>query len=78
MVKLRTLLTVFILIWKAEDCDYGKGRYISDEACGVRPITMLWVSWPIRAVCACQKEGLCKKQSHNSMLLKEVGIEDLQ
>ncbi len=44
MGKLRTLLTVFTLILKAEARDYGKGRYISDTACGVRPITMHWVS----------------------------------
>ncbi len=50
MVKLRTLLTVFTLVLKAEALDYGKGRYISDAACGVRPITMHWVSWPIRAI----------------------------
>ncbi len=30
MVKLTTLLTVFIFTLKAEACDYGKGRYISD------------------------------------------------
>ncbi len=30
MVKLRTLLTVFTFILKAEAHDYGKGRYISD------------------------------------------------
>ncbi len=60
MVKLRTLLTVFTFIMKAEARDYGKGRYISDAACGVRPITMHWVSWPIRADCACRKEGLCR------------------
>ncbi len=60
MVKLRTLLTVFTLILKAEARDYGKGRYISDAACGVRPIT---VSWPIRADCTCWKEGLCRKLS---------------
>ncbi len=29
MVKLRTLITVFILALKAEARDYGKGRYIS-------------------------------------------------
>ncbi len=62
MVKLRTLLTVFNLVLKAEACDYGKGRYISDSACVVRPITMHCVSWLIRADCACRKEGLCKKQ----------------
>ncbi len=50
MVKLRTLLTVFTFILKAKARDYGKGRYISGAACGVRPI--------IRADCACQKEGL--------------------
>ncbi len=27
------------LILKAEARDYGKGRYISDAACGVRPVT---------------------------------------
>ncbi len=62
MVKLRTLLTVFIFTLKAEARDYGKGCYISDAACGVRPITMHWVSWPIRADCACRKEGLCRKR----------------
>ncbi len=30
MVKLRTLLTVFIIVLKAEARDYGKGSYISD------------------------------------------------
>ncbi len=30
MVKLRTLLTVFIFTLKAKARDYGKGRYISD------------------------------------------------
>ncbi len=59
MVKPRTLLTVFTLVLKAEARDYGKGSYISNAACGVRPITMLWVSWPIRADCAWWKEGFC-------------------
>ncbi len=67
MVKLRTLLTVFTLVLKAEARDYGKGSYISDAACGVRPITMYWVSWPIRADCACRKEGLRRKR------LREAG-----
>ncbi len=62
MVQLRTLLTVFTLVLKAEARDYGKGNYISDAACGVRPITMHWVSCPIRADCACRKEGLCRKR----------------
>ncbi len=74
MVKLRTLLTVFTLILKAEARDYGKWRYISDAACGVRPITMHCASWPIRADCACRKEGLCRKRS----VWERRGIEDLQ
>ncbi len=49
MLNLRTLLTVFPLILKDETHDYGKGSYISDAACGVRPITMHCASWPIRA-----------------------------
>ncbi len=59
----RTLLTVFTFILKAKARDYGKGSYISDEAGGVRPITMHLVSWPIRADCACWKVGLCRKWS---------------
>ncbi len=74
MVKLMTLLTVFTLILKAEAGDYGKGRNISDVACGVRPITMHCASWPIRADCACRKEGLCRKRS----VWERRGIEDLQ
>ncbi len=46
----------------------------SDAACGVRPITMHWVSWPIRVDCACRKEGLCRKRS----VWERRGIEDLQ
>ncbi len=62
MVKLRRLLSVFIFTLKAEARDYGMGCYISDTACGVWPITMHCVSWPIRADCACRKEGLCRKE----------------
>ncbi len=72
MVKLRTLLTVFTLILKAEAGDYGKGRYLA--ACGVRPITMHCASWPIIADCACRKEELCRKLS----VWERRGIEDLQ
>ncbi len=54
MVKLRTLLTVFTFILKAKARDYGKARYISDVAYGVRPI---------RADCACRKEGLCRNEA---------------
>ncbi len=63
MVKLRILLTVFTFFFKDEACDNGKGLYISDAACVVRTITMHCVSWPIRADCACRKEGLCRKLS---------------
>ncbi len=74
MVKLRTLLTVFTFILKAKARDYGKGRYISDMAYGVWPITMHCASWPIRADCTCRKEGLCRKRS----VWERRGIEDLQ
>jgi len=63
MLKLRTLFTVITLILKAKTRDYGKERYISEAACGVQPITMLWVSWPIRADCACQKEGFVENKA---------------
>ncbi len=65
MVKQKTLLTVFTIILKAESRDYGKGCYISDGfvVFGVRPITMHCGSWPIRADCTCQNEGLCRKRS---------------
>ncbi len=38
-----------------------RGVKILTRACGVRPITMLCVSWPIRADCARLKEGLCRR-----------------
>ncbi len=40
MLKLSTLLTVFICTLKAEAGDYGKGSYIPDVACDVRLITI--------------------------------------
>ncbi len=58
MVKLRTFLTFFTFILKDEARNNGKGRYISDTACGVWLITMHCSSWPIRTDCACRKEGL--------------------
>ncbi len=76
MVKLRTLLTVFTLVLKAEVRDYGKGSYISDAACGIRPITMHCASWPIRADCACRKEGLCRKRSFEEAGLRGTTIMD--
>ncbi len=74
MVKLRTLLTVFTFILKAKARDYRRGLIFPTRACGVRPITMHCVSWPIRADCACRKEGLCRKWS----VWERRGIEDLQ
>ncbi len=59
---------------KAKAGDYGKGRYISGAAYGVRSITMHCASWPIRADCAYRKEGLCNKRS----VWERRGIEDLQ
>ncbi len=47
--KLWTLLSVFTFILKNEAHKYEKGRYLSDTACGVRPITVHCASWPIRA-----------------------------
>ncbi len=57
MVKLRTLLTVFIFILKAEVHDYGKGRYISD-AC-------LW--------CSANHNALCQLANESRLLLSEGG-----
>ncbi len=58
--KLRTLLTVFTFIWKLK---LYKRIIERDITFGVPPITMHCASWPIRADCACRKEGLCRKQS---------------
>ncbi len=55
MGKLRTLLTVFTLIRKLKLVIMERGVTFLTRACGVRPITMLCVSWPIRADCACLK-----------------------
>ncbi len=74
MVKLRTLLTVFTFIWKLKLAIMERGVTFPTRACGVRPITMHCVRWPIRADCACRKEGLCRKRS----VWERRGIEDLQ
>ncbi len=39
-----------------------------------RPIAMQWVSWLIRADCACRREGLCRKR----LVWERRGIEELQ
>ncbi len=57
MVKLRTLLTVFIFTLKAEAHDYGKGRYISD-AC-------LW--------CSANHNELCQLANQSRLCLSEGG-----
>ncbi len=74
MVKLRTLLTVFTFILKAETLDYGKRHHIFDAACGVRQLSMHCASWPIRADYTWRKEGLCRKLS----VWERRGIEELQ
>ncbi len=40
-----------------------RGVTFSTRTCGVGPITMHWVSWPIRAECACWKEGLVENDT---------------
>ncbi len=57
MVKLRTLLTVFTFILKAEARDYGKGRYISDEC--------LW--------CLANHNALCQLANQSRLRLSEGG-----
>ncbi len=57
MVKLRTLLTVFIFTLKAEARDYGKGSYISD-AC-------LW--------CSANHNALCQLANQSRLRLSEGG-----
>ncbi len=65
MVKLRTLLTVFTFILKAE-ADYRKG--VTFPMRGVQPITMNCASWPIRADCL-SEGGTLKK----TVRLREEG-----
>ncbi len=50
------------LTWKLKLAIMVKIFTFPKHAWGVRPITMHWVSWPIRTDCACQKEGLYRKQ----------------
>ncbi len=57
MLKLRTLLTVFIFTLKAEACDYGKGRYISDMR--------LW--------CSANHNALCQLAKQSRLRLSEGG-----
>ncbi len=60
MVKLWTLITVFTFIFKLNLAIMERGVTFPNHACGVRPITMHCVNWPIRADCACWREGLCR------------------
>ncbi len=57
MVKLTTLLTVFIFTLKDEARDYGKGRYISN-AC-------LW--------CSANHSALCQLANQSRLRLSEGG-----
>ncbi len=56
--KTKDIFNFLYFYLKDEARNNGKGRYISDTACGVWPITMHCSSWPIRTDCACRKEGL--------------------
>ncbi len=73
MIKLTDVINCLYIYFESWSADYGKGCYISDAVCGVRPITMLWVSWPIRADCACRKVELCRKRA-----FERRGIKDQQ
>ncbi len=57
MVKLKTLLTVFTLVLKAEACDYGKGSYISNEC--------------LR--CLANHNALCQLANQSRLCLSEGG-----
>ncbi len=57
MLKLRTLLTVLTFILKADACDYGNGRYISDEC--------LWFS--------ANHNALCQLTNQSRLCLSEGG-----
>ncbi len=54
LIKLSWKLKLAIMVW---------GVTFPMHACGVRSITMHWVSWPIRADCIFWKEWLCRKLS---------------
>ncbi len=60
MVKLRSI-TAFTLILKVEACDYGKGRYIYDPACGV------WLSTTVH------HNALCQLANQSRLCLSEGG-----
>ncbi len=62
-------LLLTVQMWSFAQCNAGvcvrgTGSHHSGEvtfptcACGVRPIAMHCVRWPIRADCACRKQGL--------------------
>ncbi len=57
MLKLRTLLTVFILNLKAEAHNYGKGRYISN----------------VRLWCSANHNALCQLTNQRRLHLLEGG-----
>ncbi len=55
MVKLTTFITVFIFNLKAEACDYGNWRYISDAR--------LW--------CSANRNALCQLANQSRLCLSE-------
>ncbi len=69
--KTKDIINCLCLFWKMKLAIMVRGITYPTSACGIRPITMHCASWPIRADCACRKEGLCRKRERR-------GIEDLQ
>ncbi len=53
--KTNDIINCLYFSFKSWSSRLRKGSYISDTACGVRPITMHCDSWPIRTDCACRK-----------------------
>ncbi len=60
--RVRTDITNSLyLLWKLKLAIMVRGVILPTCTCSVWPIVIHWVSWPIRADCAFQKEGLCRK-----------------
>ncbi len=60
--KTKDIINCLYIYFERRSSQLWKGVLLSEVACGVRPITMHCAGWPIRADCACRKEGLCRKR----------------
>ncbi len=60
--KTKDIINCLYIYFERWSSQLWKGVLLSEVACGVRPITMHCAGWPIRADCACRKEGLCRKR----------------